>query len=134
MSSTMTAGHAVVWIDHHSARIVHFDRERWVLSLVHPKDRTVHLHHKANSIASGHAPEDQAYLHEVVEAIGDAQAVLIVGPANEKLELEKHIRAHDGALAGRIAAVQTMDHPTDGQLLTHARAFFRADDRMRAQV
>jgi stalled ribosome rescue protein Dom34 len=126
--------HAVVWIDHHSAKIMHFDRDRSVLCLVHPRHPDVHLHHKANSIDSGHAAEDQAYLHDVAAAIGDAQAVLIAGPANEKVELEKHIRKHDPALAGRIAAVEPMDHPSDGELLARARAFFRVDDRMRAQV
>ncbi len=30
-------------------------------------------------------------------------------------------------------AVETVDHPTDGQMLEHARRFFRAADRMLAQ-
>src|SRR5690349_4912209 len=52
--------HAVVWIDHHEARVFHFsptDMERLVL---HPDHRTRPIHHKANSIGSGHAAEDQA--------------------------------------------------------------------------
>src|SRR5258708_16347285 len=47
--------HAVIWIDHHEARVFHFsatDVERLVL---HPDHPTKHIHHKANSIGSGHA-------------------------------------------------------------------------------
>jgi stalled ribosome rescue protein Dom34 len=126
--------HAVVWIDHQSARIVHFDRERSTMHVVHAHKLHVHLHHKANSRASGHAPEDQAYLDEVARAIGQAPAVLLTGPSNEKLELRKHIERHEPQLAMRIAAVQPLDHPSDGELLAHGRAFFRVEDRMRAQT
>ncbi len=76
--------HAVVWIDHREARVFHFnavDVERLVLR---PDDPTKHIHHKANSIGSGHAAEDQHYLHAVVEAVADAGAILITGPANAR--------------------------------------------------
>jgi len=44
------------------------------------------------------------------------------------------IRQKHPQLASRISAVETLDHPTDGELLAHGRRFFRADDRMRVQV
>jgi hypothetical protein len=33
-------------------------------------------------------------------------------------------------LAVRVSAVQALDHPTDCELLSHAREFSQADDRM----
>jgi len=87
--------HAVVWIDHHEARVFHFsptDVEKLVL---HPDHPTKHIHHKANSIGSGHASADHDYLHAVAQSIADAGAVLITGPANAKTELVKHIHHHD---------------------------------------
>ena len=59
--------HAVVWIDHHEARVFHFsptDIERLVL---HPDHPTRHIHHKANSIGSGHAAEDHEFLQAVAQ-------------------------------------------------------------------
>ena len=59
--------HAVIWIDHREARVFHFgvtDVERLVL---HPDNPTRHIHHKANSIGSGHASADHDYLHAVAE-------------------------------------------------------------------
>jgi len=125
--------HAVVWIDHREARVFHFspsDVERLVL---HPDHPTKHIHHKANSMGSGHASEDHAFLQAVAQSIADAGAVLVTGPANAKTELIKHISQHDPALMKIIVGVETVDHPSDGQLVAHARRYFKAEDRMLPQ-
>ena len=92
-----------------------------------PHNSTRHIHHKANSIGSGHAAEDQQFLQRVAEAIADAGAVLITGPANAKIELVKHVERHVPTLSAKIAGVETLDHPTDGELVAHARKYFKAD-------
>lgn len=122
--------HAIVWIDHHQARVFHFTADASDRIVVHPARANLHIHHKANSIDSGHAPEDQHFFHQVIQAIQDAGEVLLTGPANAKTELLKHIERHDSALRQRIVAVETMDHPTDGELIAHARKFFRTFDRL----
>jgi hypothetical protein len=123
--------HAVIWIDHLEARVFHFnatDMERLILK---PDQPTRHIHHKANSIGSGHAAPDQDYLHAVAESVADAGAVLIAGPANTKTELVEHIRRHDPELAKLIVGVETVDHPSDAQLVAHAKKYLMAADRMR---
>jgi stalled ribosome rescue protein Dom34 len=125
--------HAIVWIDHHEARVFHFnptDVDRLVLR---PHEPTRHIHHKANSIGSGHAAEDHRFLSEVAAAIADAGAVLITGPASEKTELMKYIRVHAPDLVKLIVGVETVDHPSDRELIAHARTYFKAADRMRPQ-
>jgi stalled ribosome rescue protein Dom34 len=92
-----------------------------------------HIHHKANSIGSGHASEDHDYLHAVAESTADAGAVLIAGPANAKTELVKHIHQHDPKLMNVIIGVETVDHPSDAQLVAYARHYFKATDRMLPQ-
>jgi stalled ribosome rescue protein Dom34 len=125
--------HAVVWIDHHEARVFHFNADQVERDVLHPDSPTRHIHHKANSIGSGHSAEDQDFFHAVVTEIGAAGAVLIGGPANAKHELFKHIQRHAPQLLPRIAAVETLDHPSDGELVAHARKYFRAEDRMAPQ-
>ncbi|MFI4868118.1 MAG: translational machinery protein [Steroidobacterales bacterium] len=125
--------HAVVWIDHHEARVFHFSADDVERAVVHPGRPTRHIHHKANSVGSGHTAEDQEFFRAVVDAISTAGAVLIGGPANAKQEFYKHIQRHAPQLLPRIAAVETLDHPSDGELLAHARQFFRAADRMAPQ-
>jgi hypothetical protein len=120
---------AVVWIDHSQARVIRFDRETSTTSVIRPEGGTPHLHHKANSNDAGHLPENQAYLHAVGQAIAGVDAVLVSGPANAKLELMKHLARHDSLLLEKVSGVQTVDHPTDGQLLDLARDHFRLSDR-----
>jgi stalled ribosome rescue protein Dom34 len=123
--------HAVVWIDHSEARIFHFSADDVEHFVLHPHNPTRHIHHKANSIGSGHAAQDQEFLHQVAAAIADAREVLITGPANAKTELVKHIHRHDPKLVERLAGIETVDHPTDASLVAHARHYFKSTDRMR---
>ena len=125
--------HAIVWIDHHEAKVFHFNADEMDDVILRPKDSDVHIHHKANAIGSGHAAEDKDYLHAVVEALGASRYVLLTGPGLAKTALMKHIAAHDPDAMDKIVAIETVDHPIDGALLKHARAYFRAEDLMTAQ-
>ena len=122
--------HAVVWIDHREARVFHFNPTDVEKLVLHPDNPTKQVHHKANSIGSGHAAADQDFLHAVAESIADAGAVLITGPANAKNDLVKHIDHHDPKLMKIIAGVETVDHPSDPQLVAHAKHYLAATDRM----
>ena len=125
--------HAVVWIDHHEARIYRFGRDNVDKLTLHPDNPHVHIHHKANSIGAGHAAEDHKFLDAVAKSIADAGAILITGPANAKTELVKHISAHEPQLMKHIDGIETIDHPSDGELVAHARKYFKAEDRMLPQ-
>jgi stalled ribosome rescue protein Dom34 len=83
---------------------------------------------------SGHAIEDQDFLDRVAESVAQAGAVLITGPANAKTELVKHIHHHDPELIDIIAGVESVDHPSDGALVAHAKHYFQAADLMQPQL
>jgi stalled ribosome rescue protein Dom34 len=125
--------HALVWIDHREAKVFQFnatDVDRTTIRSDHPDQ---HIHHKANSGDSGHAPVDNEFLKRVAQAIAQAGAILITGPANAKTELAAYIKRLQPNLAERISGVETLDHPSDGALVALARSFFKADDRMHPQ-
>lgn len=84
-------------------------------------------------MGSGRQAEDKTYYHAVVEALKGAQEILVVGPAQAKLHLIKHIQAHDQGMADKVVGVETIDHPSDAQLVAYARKYFVAKDRMLAQ-
>jgi len=126
--------HALVWIDHHQAKIFHFNADGTDRELVRSSHPHQHLHHKANSQDSGHAKPDTAFLRQIAEALSSAGAILITGPASAKTELSSYIQRTHSDLARRIRGVETVDHPTDGQLIALARSFFKADDRMHSQI
>ena len=129
----MSHYHAVVWIDHREARVFHFNPSEVDRVVLHAEHPNLHIrHHRA--IGSGHEPEDQHFLRQAMEAIADAGIVLILGPAQTKHVLEKFIADHNPALKAKIAAVETVDHPTDGQIVAYARKYFKTEDRTTPQT
>lgn len=125
--------HVVVWIDHREAKVFQFNATDVDHTTVHSSHPHQHIHHKANAGDSGHAPVDKEFFKRVAEAIAQAGAILITGPANAKIELVAYIKATQPHLAARISGVETLDHPSDGALVALARTFFKADDRMHPQ-
>lgn len=130
----MSHFHAVVWLDHTEAHVMHFNREDVEKFTAHASDKHPRLHHKRGSSGSGHRAEDAHYFGEIVRLLGGAQEILLVGPGNAKLELVKYVHKHHHDLVDRIMGVESADHPTDGQIVAHARQYFMAKDRMLGSV
>jgi len=126
--------HAIVWIDHQQARVLRFGPQGVDLEIVLSSHRHEHLHHKANSIDSGKAPQDRTFLDHVGESLSNTAAILVTGPANAKRELVSHLEAHQPTTSSHVVGVEPLDHPSDGQLEAFARKYFHADERMRFQA
>ncbi len=92
--------------------------------MLHPHLPTRHLHHKANTIGSGHAAPDLKFLAQVMDAVRDAGQILIIGPAGAKTELAKYVRQQDSEIGDRIVAVEAADHSSDGEIIAYARQYF----------
>jgi stalled ribosome rescue protein Dom34 len=124
--------HAVVWIDHQRARILHFNVEEADKTVV--KDhivRDIHAHEKR----TGHRTEEnKPFFEDVAKGIADAGAILIVGPAQEKDFFAKFLAEKHPAIRAHVEGVEKADHPTDGELLDFARRYVKAADHMRPQI
>ena len=126
----MFTRHAVAWLDHREAKIFFFDREsadrvRLATTLSHHQ-----THNKAGTIDGKHPSVNQAFYHDIVDALQPATEWLVTGPGSAKDELVSYIRDHHPQLQDRIVGVEAADHPTEPQIVAHARKFFRAADRM----
>lgn len=117
--------HAVIWIDHKEARVFHFGVDEVERLVLHPEHPTKHVQFKV---------EDPHYLKAAMDAIADAGAVLVVGPAHTKTDLVKYIEQHNPKLNSIIAGVETVDHPSDGQIVALARKYFKSADRVTPQT
>ena len=125
--------HAVVWIDHQEAHVIQFNEDEHENATVSTRSKHGHLHQKAGVVGSGHHVADQTYLHEVVEAVASANEILIVGPSSAKLELMKHMVKHDANIASKVVGIETVDHPSDAQLLAYAKKSFTRIDHLKPQ-
>jgi stalled ribosome rescue protein Dom34 len=112
-----------VWIDHHEAKIFHVDRTTVETTTVRVPASHVHRHPKVTA-DHNHPSDATHYFKEVVHALEGAEQILILGPATAKLELIKYVHKHDQALVPKIVGVETVDHPTDNQLVAHVRSYF----------
>ena len=53
--------------------------------------------------------------------------MLVVGPSTAKLEFLRYVHKHDHGLETQIEGVETVDHPSDKQLVAYARKYFKLD-------
>jgi stalled ribosome rescue protein Dom34 len=122
----MTFNNAVVWLDHTKAQVIHFDKDASESEAM--KTHSTHAHPRQNH-ADTHANEDDntAFYVDIAAALKDSQQILVVGPAQEKTAFVKYLTAKLPEIAGNIKAVETVDHPSDGQLLTYARRHFTSN-------
>jgi hypothetical protein len=126
----MSHYHAVIWLDHSEAHVFHFTPDEVEKLTAQSSNPRPHQHHKRGSSGSGNAKEDHAYFEHVAGLLKGAQEILVVGPAKAKLDLIKHIHKHHQDMVPKVVGVETLDHPTDGQLVAYARKYFHAKDRM----
>jgi stalled ribosome rescue protein Dom34 len=122
--------HAVVWLDHREAKVVDFSIDDKHVVNVHHRGGHRQVHHKAGSTGSGHSADDGHFFDAIVTALDDAQEVLVTGPGNAKVGFREYVTKRHAAVAKRIVGVETLDHPTEGELLAFARKYFKRVDNM----
>lgn len=127
----MSHSHAVVWMDSKEAHVFRFDRDDVEKQRIKAHLPFRKIHHKAGVIGAGHVHLDHKYFDEIVEGLSGAQEWLLTGPSAAKDEFRNYLKASQSAFGGTLLGVEAADHPTDGQLLDHARRFFKAADQMR---
>ena len=118
-----------LWIDHRKAVIVSVT-EKGEETYQIQSDMEKHVRY------SGAAQEDSAedqrdnrftghlneYYDHVISRIRDAEAILIFGPGEAKVELQKRLERE--SLSGRVVGVETVDKMTDRQIAARVRQHF----------
>ena len=130
--------HAVIWIDHQKARVFHVQPQ--TVGHVQPEaiDETtilsqqhlIHRHPKGRGEAKEHPDDAKRFFHEAARSLAGTDAVLIVGPSSAKLEFLRYVQDHDKTLQARVVGIETVDHPTDREIVAYAKRYFVGSDRM----
>ena len=126
----MTDVHAIVWLDHREARVASFSLGTSRIFEVHSHSPERRIHRKAREIGSGKAADDHDFFDEIVDSLAGIHEVLIAGPGNAKTAFETYVNSRHVEFAKRVVGIETLDHPTDGELLAHARTAFNAIDQL----
>jgi stalled ribosome rescue protein Dom34 len=121
--------HVAVWMDHKEAHVFEIHAEK-VSELVVAAPHHIHHRHAGGAEGVKAHPEDaKRFFHEVAHSLEGFERVLVVGPSTAKLEFLKYVHAHAHALEPKIIGIETVDHPTDGQLIAYAKAYFDRVER-----
>jgi len=123
--------HMVVWVDHQVAKLYGLTRHSVDKIEIHAPDAgRGHIHHHAGTPGPGHHAADKTFLENISAAMGEAQEVLIVGPAEAKHALKSFLEERHPGVAARVMGVEAMDHAGDAEIISAARLFFAKADRM----
>jgi stalled ribosome rescue protein Dom34 len=123
--------HIAVWLDHKEARVFKFAGESAVETTIHGPPHNDHHHWTHEQKGLKEHPEDVLrFFREVAASLGKAEALLIVGPGSAKLQFFRFLHEHHRALEPKVVGIETVDHPSDGQLIAYARKHFETRDKM----
>lgn len=122
--------HAALWLDHHEARIFHVLDASFEEATLHAPSHH-HKHPKGAEGAHAHPDDNKRFFEEIAATLRGYDEVLVLGPSTSKLQFIKFVHKHDHALEPKIVGVETVDHPTDRQIVAYARHYFKAADQLR---
>lgn len=114
--------------------VVFIDLEHAKVFELHP-DRTTETalkrhevrHHTGRDKEHNNHKNAEKFFHEVAGHLGAAREILLVGPGMAKDQFKEHLARHHHADIGqKVVGTETVDHPTDGQIVALAKKFFKA--------
>ena len=119
----MALFHAVVLIDHHQAQVLQFDAEQVQAHKLKAHSHPTKQH--GSTVRTEHE-----FFAQVCDALADIPEVLVTGSHTAQADFKHYVTKHRPALSSHLVGYETVDHPSDNQLLALARAFFLKYDRM----
>jgi stalled ribosome rescue protein Dom34 len=117
--------HVAVWIDHREARIFHIHPDTVdEVTVLAPLHNVHHKHPRGAEGAREHPNDAKQFFDAVGRDLQGEEEILLVGPGAAKLEFLRHTRSHDRAIEPRVVGIETVDHPSDNQMVAYARRYF----------
>lgn len=111
----------IVWIDSKVAKVFELTGE----------DVRHHVHHREEpeQHINPHTPRaehyEERFFHDVAGRLSGRDAILVLGPGVAKDQFVHHLQRHHVELARAVVGVEASDHPSDAQIVAHARKHFK---------
>jgi len=115
----MSLFHAVVHVDHHKAEVLQFDAE-------HVLTERVKAHGHYTRQHGSEVRTEHEFFGEVCDALAGITDILVAGSHTAQADFRHYVEKHRAALLEQIVGWETVDHPTEGQLVAVARDYFVA--------
>jgi|ERR1035441_4079090 stalled ribosome rescue protein Dom34 len=123
--------HVAVWLDHKEARVIEFHPDSADEATVSaPPHNDHHKHTRGQEGLKEHPEDARRFYHDLASTLQGTEEILIVGPGSAKLEFSRYLHTHDRELESKVVGIETVDHPSDGQLVAFATRYFKKTARM----
>lgn len=119
----MSPVRAVVLIDHQNAQVLRID------AAPAPGGK-LHAHTHNTSQHGSTVRTEHQFFGEVCHALAGLNEVLVTGPHLAQVNFRHYVEKHRPHVSQQILGWETVDHPSEGQLLALARKFFAKHDHM----
>ena len=113
----MTLSHAVVRIDHQAAEVIRFDAEQVQVQKLHAAS------HETRQHGSG-VRDEHEFFASVCDALAGISQVLVTGSKMPLIDFRHCVEKHRPRVAAQIVGWDLVDHPSEAQLVAHARQHF----------
>lgn len=118
----MSPSHAVVWIDHETARVLHIDTGQ-------ESTAAIRAHHHHTRQHGSEVRTRHEYFGSVCDALIRYDEVLVTGPRVALKDFHHYIERHRPAIDPRLVGWLVKDRLTDPQLVALAREQFARYDQ-----
>jgi stalled ribosome rescue protein Dom34 len=116
--------HVAVWIDHKEAHIFRVHPGSVEQENVVAPQHVQHRHPKGAAGDKNHPDDEKRFFEGVAHALEGSEELLLLGPSTTKLRLLRYLEKQVPALGSKVVGIETVDHPTDRQLIAQAKAYF----------
>ena len=120
----MSSFHAVAWLDHQHAQILQFDPD-------HVESRRIKAHTHHTRQHGSQVRSEHEYFGQICDALEGISEVLVTGSKTATTDFRHYVEKHRATLKAHILDYESVDHPSDRQLVALAREYFLKADRMR---
>ncbi len=119
----MSLFHAVVWIDHHNAKVLQFDNAHIELKKVQAHTHYTRQHGSA-------VRDEHEFFSEVCDDLAGIKQIVVAGSHTALSDFRHYVTKHRPHLLPHIVGREFVDHPTEAQLVVMSRKYFVAHDVM----
>ncbi|MEO5969767.1 MAG: eRF1 domain 2 [Bdellovibrionia bacterium] len=112
----------VIWVDGSQAKLFQFVDEKAELLTLH-SHRTDHHTHPSDQMDK--AQQERKFYNEIAHKLNPASQILILGPGVAKQHFQTYLTEHYPVFARRIVGCEAVDHPTDNQIISLAKTYFK---------
>jgi hypothetical protein len=113
----MSLFHAVVFVDHHAAQILQFDRDQALEHKLHEHLQLTRQH--ASGVRSEHE-----FFGAVCDALEGITQVLVTGGHQGLADFRHFVEKHRPLSAKHIVGYEVVGHPSENELVVIARKYF----------